>query len=44
MEDVVDEEEESAFLASDFSFCLASCLSAPSEADWAISRLRFEVP
>jgi hypothetical protein len=46
----VDEDDEAGlesedFAVSDFfSACLASCLSAPSEADLSISRLRLAVP
>jgi hypothetical protein len=39
VEDDVEEESED-FLSA----CLASCESAPSLADWPISRLRFAVP
>jgi hypothetical protein len=41
-----EELEESELLAafSRFSACLASFLSAPSEADFSSSRLRFLVP
>jgi hypothetical protein len=39
-DELVDDEDESDF----FSACLASCLSAPDDAESAVSRRRFAVP
>jgi hypothetical protein len=43
-DDEPESEEEDEELESFFSFCLASCLSAPDFAEESISRLRLAVP